>query len=482
MRTIDRIAGQQSIWLLIILYAITHSILVNLSSVYAIALFLLFLLILVSVIYKINLSLIFFHIGTLLISLTTFRLGGEFFNGSDLFYLLSALLLFVNVLVSKGNLHKLFIRSNPLLIPFLIFLFGSVLSMMASDDIRTALISTGKYIFLFGIWLPCGIFLFDSVRKVRWMFIILAIASLLPITTCLSDYLLHTKMTAYLDQLLNLNIKTASENTRFGGVMGHPNNFSVLLVIVFPIAISVTLSSKTVFLRICGGIYFISVLTCAMITGSRAGILAFALELFLSYILIVKRKNFFSFMIFLLIIVSVVQATLTLFPQNPFARMKIMLKTDIGKYRPDVERVESMKQAMKYAWEYPITGIGVEHTATLTSKLFVHNTVVRFWASIGIFGLISCLWFYGKPLIICFKSIYKTFKNDFDKRSMMIIILCGFSGSLLFDMTAPQFHNRVKWILVIGLFALLNIENSSSGKINKDKSNDKIPISSLPVS
>lgn len=465
MKIMNRIISQQYLWLLVILYAITHSILINLSLMSAFALFFLFFFILISIIYKdkINISLIFFHIGTLLISLTTFRLGGEFFNGSDLFYLLSALLLFTNVLVSKGNLYNLFIKSNPLLIPLLMFIFGSVLSMMVSDDIRRALISTGKYIFLFGIWLPFGIFLLDNIVKIRWMFIILIAASLIPIITCLSDYFFHTKMTVYIDHFLSLNInaEVSSDGSRFGSVMGHPNNFTTLLIAIFPISLWLTLFSKVIFMRICGSIYLLSVLSCVMITGSRGGIVAFALESFLLYISTIKRSRFFSLIIAVLIGLAIyvfIQTTLVLFPQNPFGRLDAMLSMKVGKYRPDVERIESINQAISYIQEYPITGIGAEHVALMTRKLYVHNTLFRLWASIGIFGLLSYLWFYGKPLLIWFKGIYKTAEINFEKRNMIVIILCSFSGSLLFDMTSPQFHNRIKWIFVILLFALQNIE------------------------
>lgn len=460
-----RIKTQQSMWFLLILLTSIQAILIITSAgtlVLAGFFFLLFIFAL-SYKYQISLSLIFFHLGTLLISLTTFRVGRSFFNGSDLFYLISALLLIGITLSSKGDFYTVFIKNNPLLLPLLIFLFGAVLSMMNSADPKNAAIAIGKYAFLFGVWLPIGISLHDSVTKVRWMLIILVVASLLPITTCLSDYFLHTKMTAYLDHVLNLNLGTPypSRYVRFGAVMGHPNNFAVFLTVVFPIALWGALFSKGAFLRFCGVAYLMSVLSCVLISGSRGCFVAISLQFALFYNLMSKRGRLSSIMISFIIGAAMFvafQASLVFFPQSPLARLETMLTMKIGTYAADIGRVESLRQALIYIQEYPIAGIGVEHADKMTQKLSVHNTLFRLWASLGIFGLVSYLWFYGKPLWIGFRRMYNVFYTDFGKRSMIVIILCSIIGSILFDMTGPQFHNRVKWILVIGLFALWNIE------------------------
>ena len=458
----DKISPSAWFALIVLISAEAHMILTGDSHVVLAFFFLLFILAL-SHKYQISLSLVFFHLGTLLISLTTFRVGGPLFNASDLFYLISALLLIGITLGTKGDFHTVFIKNNPLLLPLLIFLFGAVLSMMNSADPRNAAIAIGKYVFLFGVWLPLGISLHDSVTKVRWMLIILVVASLLPITTCLSDYFLHTKITACLDQVLNLNLVTPypTRDARFGAVMGHPNNFAVFLTVVFPIALWGALFSKGVLLRFCGVTYLMSVLTCVLISGSRGCFVAVTLQFALFYNLMSERGRLSSIIITFVIgaaIFVVFQASLAFFPQSPLARLDTMLSMKIGAYRADIGRVESLRQALSYIQEYPIAGIGVEHTAKMTQKLYVHNTLFRFWAGVGIFGLVSYLWFYGKPLWIGFRKIYNVVGTDFEKRSMIVIILCSIIGSILFDMTGPQFHNRVKWIFVIGLFALWNIE------------------------
>jgi len=449
--------------LLVLISAEAYIILTADSHAVLIFFFLLFILAL-SHKYQISLSLVFFHLGTLLISLTTFRVGGPLFNASDLFYLISALLLIGITLSTKGDFYTVFIKNNPLLLPLLIFLFGAVLSTLNSTDPRNAAIAIGKYVFLFGVWLPLGIFLHDSVTKVRWMLIILVVASLLPITTCLSDYFLHTKITAYLDQVLNLNLVTSypTRGARFAAAMGHPNNFAVFLIVVFPIALWATLFSKGVVLRFCGVVYLISVLTCVLISGSRGCFIAVALQFALfNYLMSGTGRRLSSISITFITgaaIFVAFQASLAFFPQSPLARLDTMLTVKIGAYAADIGRVESLRQALSYIREYPIAGIGVEHADKMTQKLYVHNTLFRLWASVGIFGLVSYLWFYGKPLWIGFRKMYNAFYTDFEKRSMIVIILCAIIGSILFDMTAPQFHNRVKWIFVIGLFALWNIE------------------------
>ncbi len=416
---------------------------------------------------KVSLSLVFFYLGTFLISLTTSRIGGELFNISDLFYLLSTILLCAHLLVTKTSINKVFIKDNPLLFPLLVFLLGAILSMLNSIHLRDSLIMIGKYVYLFGIWLPLGIFLLDGINKIKMLLLSLILASLIPIFINISDYFFNTEMTATLNNILKLNLKIIDPlEKRFGSIMGQPNNFATLLTIVFPIGLGILMLGKRLFIRFLGLIYLFGILISFIITGSRSCLLAVALEsALLPYLIIDKGKIkvivislFMTFSILYLIHLST-----SIFPQSPLERLYTMMRVGIGFYEPDIERIVSIKQAWIFIKDNPINGIGVEHTSAITEKLYVHNTILRLWASLGIFGLIAVLWFYAKPILIGIRLQ----KKAIDRKSQKIsaIIITSMAGWMLFDMFQPQFHNRVKWIIVIALFSMLAIYRRNTSDI-----------------
>ena len=408
---------------------------------------------------KIALSFIFFILGTLLISLLGFRLGGSVFNASDFFYLLSALFLCVHLVATGNSLEKIFLKDNPLLIPLVIFLFGAVLSMMNSADPRDGLIVIGKYAFLFGVWLPVGIYLFSSIRKVKWLLLSLIIGLLFPMIIAISDYFFNTNFTLFFKSLLGLKLDDSLLlNSRFGTVVGHPNNFGLLLTVVFPFCFAIVLLAKRVIGRILGLLLSMGALICCAITGSRSAMLSILVEVIILPCFIMSRRKVFAAVIsgvLFICILSGFKIMSKISPHTPLARFSEMMNYEAGKYKPDMSRIISMKKAWSYIKDNPITGIGAENlNPTVRNKrLAVHNAMFRIWASVGIFGFVSLFWFYGKPIVTAFYLLKIT--QDVEMRNLIAIISSSMFGWMLFDMWQPQFHNRMKWIVVIALFAII---------------------------
>lgn len=468
-------------WFFIVSFYIVASALIVVSNTVTMlslaGLFGCFIIFAISYTYRINPSFIVFHLGTLLISLTTLRLGGEFFNASDLFYLISALMLIISLIGSKDDFYAVFIKGNPFLAPLVIFVIGGVLSMFNSADASLDVIGLGKFVFLFGVWLPVAIYLHDSETKIKFLLLMVIVASLLPIISNLSDYFLHTRITFYLDHMLKLNLKVPDQISfaRFGSVMGHPNNFASLLIVVFPISLWLVLLSKSLRFKLCSFGFLVGVVVSLIISGSRAGLATFLVEGVVFYGFLLKKKwlTLTVLLILGIIIILNLQNISDVFPQSPAKRLATMLSMELGDYSADIRRVASLKQAVSFIREHPITGIGVGHAAKMTDQLYVHNTLFRFWASIGIFGLVSCLWFYGKPLYLGFIKMSGLFSDDFEKKRIFVIILCAIVGSIVFDMTAPQFQSRFKWISVAVLFSMWNIERRKEKIPDGDRSRIK---------
>jgi O-antigen ligase len=456
-----------TIWIFMSIFSLVASILIAVSNTVTIIVLVSIVVILISfaipTTHLINLSLVFFSLGTLFISLTTFRLGGEFFNASDLFYLISSILLIIYLIIAKESLYMVFIKGNPLLTPLLLLVIGGVLSMFNSSTTELNATALGKFIFLFGVWLPVAIYLHDSETKTKFLLIMVAVAALLPILSCLSDYFMHTRITSYLNHMLKLNIESPDKIifSRFGSVMGHPNNFASLLVVVFPISLWLILFARSLCFKLCSVGFLIGVVISLLICGSRASLVAIFAQIIIFYALLL-RKRWMSFIVVLtlgIMLMLNLQYISDYFPQSPIKRIATMITFDLGQYRPDINRVSSLEQAVGFIMEHPISGVGIGHAAKMTDKVYVHNTLFRFWASVGVFGLVAFLWLCGKPLYLGFVKMHHLFKDDYEQRMILVTILCAVTGSFIFDMFAPQFQSRFKWICVAILFSMWNIKS-----------------------
>lgn len=349
----NRITVQITTWIFIALVSIVVSVLIVASN--AVTIIMLGSVLAILAVFRTlpnyiaNLSLIFFSLGTIFISLTTFRVGGEFFNASDLLYLISAVLLVVWLVILKVDFYAVFIKGNPFLAPLVIFVIGGLLSMFNSADTGFNAAALGKFIFLFAVWLPVAIYLHDSETKIKLLLIILAVATLLPVISCLSDYFLHTSITSYLNNMLKLNLELPDKIylARFGSVMGHPNNFASLIVVVFPISLWLVLFTKSLFFKLCSVGFLVGIVLSIVITGSRACFVAIIVEVVVLYGLLLK-KRWISFIVILMLAIIItinIQYISDIFPQSPIKRLSTMMSMDIGDYRADVNRVSSMKKA-----------------------------------------------------------------------------------------------------------------------------------------
>ena len=452
------------VWLVCLPGIIALSLLIVTSLFYALAGFFgfMFLLLLVSDL-KARLSFTFFTFGTLIISLLTFRLGGRFFNVSDFMYLLSAVLVCFHSVAQGNNLTQLFFKDNPLIMPLMLFLLGAILSMINSNTLMDDFMATGKYLFMFGIWLPLGISLHSTVKRVKLLLISLVIASLFPIIICISDYFLDTNLTDALNQVLSLNLPAPSlKHGRFGTIMGHPNHFGYLLAVVFPIGMATILIETRLSVKILGLLFNLGVLTCCAITGSRSALLSISLEAILLPCFLMRKRIAIRTIVSAMLVVSIIWGFVLaarIMPQSPMARFEVMLQYTYGGYSPDKLRLISMKKAWNYIKDNPICGIGVGYLNPTPggeiNKLRVHNTILRLWATIGVFGLVAVLWLYGKPVLTAL-SLRKG-GQDREIRIITGIIFSSMAGWILYDMVQPQLHNRVKWLTVIALFAINEI-------------------------
>lgn len=440
-------------------------------------LFLLFSLILPGSIIR-NIPLILFYMGTLIISLPTFRPGGEFFNGSDLLYLLSAITLILQLLYYKQNIFNILVKNNILITPLILFVFGAILSLSNTIDVMAGIRVTIQYFFLFGIWFPLSVYILDSLKKVKVLLAILVIASLCPLLISISDYFFHTKITYFLNALLNLNLNSVTPVWgRFGSIMDHPNNLGIFLISVFPLSLWLIVGKNQIHLKVAGAFYLVCILICSITTGSRSVILAIFCQTVIFFFIRYSRllgKRIFVLFLFCTLIVLIGSLGSRYIRNDPITRLKDSVTGGIGNYDADIGRIDSVKESFDLVIKHPIAGIGVDAAGARLDNIFVHNTILRLWVSTGILGLVAAILFYIKPLITALKlRINLIRKNMISENEMLSVAFTMTIGWVLSDLVQPQFHNRIKWISVVIICSLVAIERKLSTDIYSNRKESK---------
>jgi hypothetical protein len=429
----------------------------------------------------ISLAMVFFYAGTLIISLTTFRPVASFFNGSDTFYLVAAVLLTIRMLHEGRNPIHIFIRDNPFFKPLLVFLFGAILSLINSGDIAAAAIVIGKYIFLFGIWLPTGIHLLDTPGRIRWMVFILGAAALVALVPAISDYYFNTQMTAVINHLLHMNLEyTEPHSGRFGSVMGHPNNFGFMLVVVLPISLWAIYFGDSLATKIIGMLFLCTMLMGGVVTASRSTTAAMFIQTICFMALAPHkslRKKATYFMIIVLVTGSIVAIGIKSRPAIIVDRYMKMATYELGEYEPDSSRIELIIEAWKAIRTHPIAGLGVENTSASEETIGVHNTVLRLWSGIGVWGLVFIGWIY---FLSFHKAILNLLQSTHAKcryySRLSFLFLVSLIGWFLVDMVQPQLYDRYKFIVLILLFSLSDVIKRNPGLSFRFTKNPEISV------
>jgi O-antigen ligase len=411
----------------------------------------------------------FFYAGTLIISLTTFRPVGSFFNGSDTFYLVAAVLLVIRLLHEGNSPIQIFIRDNPFFKPLVIFLFSATLSLVNSSDITTAATVMGKYLFLLVVWLPMGMHLLNTPERIRWMLFVLGAATLVALIPAVSDYYFQTRTTLVIDRLLHMNLEyTVPISGRFGSVMGHPNNFGFMLVVVFPISLGVIYFSASSAVKSFGLLFLCMLLMGSLVTASRSMTVAMLIQT-ICFVALAPQSTFKKKIIYLLLLLMVSGAIIGICvkskPTLIVERFMEMASHDLGEYEPDSTRVEYIIEAWQAIRTHPIAGLGVENTSASEDAIGVHNTILRLWSGIGIGGLVFICWIYFLAFFRACLNLKKSadVKNHY-YLSISFILLVSLIGWFLVDMVQPQFYDRYKFVILILLFSLSGVIETDAAK------------------
>lgn len=405
-----------------------------------------------------------YFFGLCLISFTHFRVGGVYFNFSDLLFLVTGILMAFHFMLVDRSGIKNFVSGNILMVPIMLFLVGAILSLIQTEYYLESFIATLRILFIFVFWIPVGVSVYSNFENIKLFKIGLLIGFTLPIFILLLDKFVMHGISLKMMSLFNCADKyyDSQWNNRHGSYMGHPNNLATLLVCAIPYYYYLTMDSRR-WLKL-----FYLCLMCAggyalLITGSRAALASLFLSMSVLFILYKNKKYLLGTVLKYIVVVAMVLSVLVVvsydMPDSPVARLMDMKSQEIGHYRADQGRVTSARDAIDHFSEHILTGIGVNYASALNEVIFVHNTFLKFAAAIGIFGVLSLIAFYGIPIIVSLKIIRSnSFKEDLLNKYAFSTTL----GWILFDMFQPQFHQRIKWVTVVVIVICYNYQKKMS--------------------
>jgi O-antigen ligase len=182
---------------------------------------------------------------------------------------------------------------------------------------------------------------------------------------------------------------------RVGGTIGLPNAFACYIVMILPICYSWTDTSVSIrrYLYI---ITFLLGTIALIMTGSRAGWIAYTISISILGIIALKKDGYFKALLFLVFVLIIIICLSDLIIDR-------LIKSSS---EPIESRIELLKISKSIIKDHPFLGIGLNNFALASSydrygilsdvTAPVHNEYLRILNEIGIVGLFFFLWIQVK--------------------------------------------------------------------------------------
>lgn len=276
-----------------------------------------------------------------------------------------------------------------------------------------------------------------------WMLRILLVPGFLNILA----FYLGINLTEY---LYELSFDTAFK--RFGGFVGHPSILIprvflplLLFILVFPDLIK---KAKFDF----ASAFFVAGF-CIFTTGSKKAILLALICLVAClFILFRGKKNSIFYIIFISPIAVILFGQLGGLDISDIESYKRLVDAFDPYDESTEERRYLFEYAMKYSWDSPFFGHGLDHFTHIFYK-YSHNNFSEIFFSFGFFGLII----YYIPLAISLFNL-KKFNNG------NVLLLLGISIFVFLDFTGVSFLERgcqILYIIILSKFLSMSDKDES---------------------
>ena len=350
------------------------------------------------------------------------------------------------LLFIKSFSKSITLVKDPFQIPLLIILIAAIISLTYARNISISLV----YLFA----MLCGYFLYrwiihfgnNNLHKVG--LILLFVFTLFIILSVAKSFFIPEAVTSKLGSIFG---------GRFSFVFSGPNTVSGVIASILPfLVIFVKRTSSP--MKLSWLIIMVLALYILYITSSRNGYLAAYSAIFISSILIVKKKN-------RLLVISAVLAVLIIsVVLNPTIMKRLATISNYALDMSALARFILWKQAIAAFMTFPLTGIGIANFYYLPLSLdlsIAHSQLLNMLAETGILGGVG----YVILLFYIFRHLGIEYKKNKQERNEKWLFTCALIASwVAFTMhnafdgvwTAPHHLKAAMFFwLVLGLTTIV---------------------------
>lgn len=342
------------------------------------------------------------------------------------------------------------IRIPQLNLPLILFLFAVCVSVVNSIYLKSSLIGVRKWLMYSTIFL----FITDIIKDKKYLKMLIVIfivsACLVSIDAILQFVfgkdILYGHQTS-ITTFENFNIKRAT------GPFRNANDFSVYLVTIIPLSISISLYDNNKIRRLLYGIVSLVIGLSLFLTFFRGALLAFCVTIILVGVLR-KDKRILLFLLVLLILAPFV------LPKG--ATHWLVKNPSIFGFFLDHSRILHMKTALNMVKAHPFIGVGVNTFVPNYINYrppedgfvgwYAHNSFLQIAAEIGAVGLVIFLWLLAKFIYLWWRE-YKR-QSDIYIKAVSLGLFAGTMAFLTAGLLESNLHYSRQAVLFWGMFGL----------------------------
>lgn len=288
-----------------------------------------------------------------------------------------------------------------------------------------------------------------NFRHVIWT---LLLAGILMGTITVYQYYTKTFTSDYggFGQAEVMQIVGATNDYRISGVIGDPNFYAQIMVVLVPLALERFLHEKRILLRLVAGWALIVTALSVVFTFSRGGFLALAVVLFLFLLLYPPKPN--RMPLFLLAVIIVMSLVPISYYDRILSINQLFTASDVGFRTNDLAirgRASETLTAIEMFKDHPILGVGLKNfpylymeysksigLAPSSSQRSPHNLYLETAAETGTVGLFA----FAIMIIVTFVTV-KSARDRFRRAEMYDYadMVTGFGVALIGYLVAAIF-------------------------------------------
>ncbi|MFQ6606395.1 MAG: O-antigen ligase family protein [Fidelibacterota bacterium] len=351
------------------------------------------------------------------------------------------------------------IFSHKFMVPLILFTLGFLLSLYNAFQLIEALTAFLQVLFIF---LVCYLVLAAVIADTNFLrscLRALLVGTIIQTLVLLTYFLFNIDLSFGLYRLYGWG-----ERYTFGGML--PNLSARLIVQVLPITFIYLVTQRPRWQK--GITLFLAALIgfCVILTGSRAGlvILAFLVVTFFFFYLTTQSttpglssKKLFFLIGSSLVLVLVTFLYIQYVPEHLIERILTILNPSAS--ASSRERIDLVRQALRYLARHPFVGVGFEqfHLYTLQGRN-VHNALLAAWVENGFLGFVG----FGLIYLIITYHIFLAYRWKFFQNLWLLALSTLVLGNLLGDMFMTNAYRRIFWVPALLLvFAFHQIKNKA---------------------